>query len=124
VTELLAVLVGVLAGILAGVFGVGGGIVFVPALVAIGLEEHQAIGTSLLAILPVVAAGTWKNMRAGAVRWRSAALIGVAAVVSAQGGVVAAEALPAHVLRKLFAALLVVVAVQIAVRARAHDRAR
>ena len=117
-TELLAALVGCLAGVLAGLFGVGGGILFVPALLALGLEQHVAIGTSLLAILPAVAAGTWRNARAGHVRWRAAALVGAAAAVSAQLGVLAAEALPGHVLRKLFAVLIVVVAAQLAWRAR------
>ena len=51
-------------------------------------------------------------------QWRAAGFVGVAAVVSAQLGVLAAEALPAHVLQKLFAVLLVGVAVQVAARAR------
>ena len=119
--EVLAALVGLLAGVLAGMFGVGGGILFVPALLALGLEPHDAIGTSLLAILPAVAAGTWRNARRGAVRWRAVGLIGVTAAISAQAGVVAAEALPAHVLRKLFAVLLVAVAVQIALRTRRRE---
>jgi hypothetical protein len=118
VTEVLAALVGLLAGVLAGMFGVGGGILFVPALLALGLAPHEAIGTSLLAIVPAVAAGTWRNARAGTVRWRVAAIVGLAAVVSAQLGVLAAESIPAHVLRKLFAVLLVGVAAQVALRAR------
>ena len=69
-TEVIAALVGLLAGVLAGMFGVGGGILFVPALLALGLESHVAIGTSLLAIIPAVAAGTWRNARAGTVQWR------------------------------------------------------
>ena len=117
-TEAVAVLVGCLAGVLAGMFGVGGGILFVPVLVGLGLEQHQAIGTSLLAILPAVAAGTWQNARTGSVQWRSSALIGVAAAVSAQGGVALADALPGHVLRRIFAVLLVAIAAQVALRAR------
>jgi uncharacterized protein len=117
VTEAVAVLVGCLAGLFAGMFGVGGGILFVPVLVGLGLEQHQAIGTSLLAILPAVAAGTWQNSRAGTVRWRSSGLVGVAAAVSAQGGVAVADALPGDVLRRIFAVLLVAIAVQVALRA-------
>ena len=90
----LAAVLGVLAGVLAGLFGVGGGILFVPVLVAIGLTQHEASGTSLLAILPTVLAGTWTQQRYGNVRWRAAAVIGVAAAVAAQGGVFLAEALP------------------------------
>ncbi len=123
-SELLAAGVGLCAGVLAGMFGVGGGILFVPALVALGLEQHQATGTSLLAILPAVAAGTWRNAQLRTVDWRSAAAIGLAAAVSAQGGVLVSEALPGHVLRKLFAVLLVAVALQIALRARRQGAVR
>ena len=119
-TQVIAAVVGCLAGVMAGVFGVGGGILFVPVLVALGLDQHQATGTSLLAIMPTVAVGTWRNSRYGNVRWKPAALIGVGAVASAQAGVFAAEALPQHVLKKLFAALLVAVAAQIAYRARSR----
>jgi uncharacterized membrane protein YfcA len=117
-TIALAVALGVVAGILAGLFGVGGGILFVPTLVAIGLSQHEATGTSLLAILPTVLAGTWTQQRFGNVRWRAAAVIGVAAAAAAQAGVFVAEATPERTLRRLFAALLVGVAAQIAWRAR------
>jgi len=121
VTFVLAAALGVLAGVLAGLFGVGGGILFVPALVALGLGQHEATGTSLLAILPTVLAGTWTQSRYGNVRWRAAAMVGVAAAASAQGGAFLAEALPNETLRKLFAGVLVVVGLQILWRSR-RDR--
>ncbi|MDQ2909816.1 MAG: sulfite exporter TauE/SafE family protein, partial [Actinomycetota bacterium] len=65
-----------------------------------------------------VLVGTWRQSRYGNVRWRAAAVVGVAAAITAQGGVALAEALPAATLRRLFAALLVLVAVQVAWRAR------
>jgi uncharacterized protein len=117
-TYVLAVVLGLAAGLLAGIFGVGGGIVFVPALIALGLDHHEALGTSLLAIVPTVFVGTWRQSRYGNVRWRAAALLGVTAAGAAQGGVLLAEALPDATLRRLFAGLLVLVAVQIAWRAR------
>ena len=120
-TYALAIALGLVAGILAGMFGVGGGILFVPTLIALGLNQHEAIGTSLLAIVPTVFVGTWRQSRYGNVRWRAAAILGVAAAVSAQGGVVLAEALPASTLRRLFAGLLVLVAVQVAWRARRSE---
>jgi uncharacterized protein len=116
-TYVLAVLLGVVAGVLAGMFGVGGGILFVPTLVALGLSQHDATGTSLLAIIPTAFIGTWRQARYGNVRWRGAAVIGIAAAASAQGGAALAESISGSTLRKLFAALLVVVAVQIAWRA-------
>jgi uncharacterized membrane protein YfcA len=117
VTYALAIALGVVAGIFAGLFGVGGGILFVPTLVALGLSQHEATGSSLLAILPTVVAGTWTQQRYGNVRWRAAAVIGLSAAVAAQGGAFLAEALPDRVLRRLFAVLLVVVAAQIVWRA-------
>jgi len=118
VSYALAFVLGGFAGVLAGMFGVGGGILFVPVLVGLGLGQHDATGTSLLAILPTVVAGTWRQSRYGNVRWRDALVLGLASVGAALGGVFLAEALPAHVLRKLFAVLLVGVAGQIAWRAR------
>jgi uncharacterized protein len=118
VTYVVAVLLGLAAGVLAGMFGVGGGILFVPTLVALGLDQHEAIGTSLLAIIPTVLVGTWRQARYGNVRWRAAVVLGFAAAASAQAGVVVAEALSGATLRRLFAGLLVVVAVQIALRSR------
>ena len=117
----LAIALGLVAGLLAGMFGVGGGILFVPTLILLGLNQHEAIGTSLLAIVPTVIVGTWRQSRYGNVRWRAAAVLGVVAAVTAQGGVAVAEALPASTLRRLFAGLLVLVAAQIAWRARRSE---
>ncbi len=120
-TYVLAVALGIVAGLLAGMFGVGGGILFVPTLVALGLSQHDATGTSLLAIIPTAVVGTWRQARYGNVRWQGAAIIGIAAVAAAQGGAALAESLSGGTLRKLFAALLLFVAVQIAWRARRAD---
>jgi uncharacterized protein len=120
-TYVVAVVLGLFAGVLAGMFGVGGGILFVPTLVALGLTQHEATGTSLLAIVPTVFVGTWRQTRYGNVRWRGALVVGVVAAAAAQGGVAVAEALSGPTLRKLFAALLVLVAFQIAWRARRRD---
>ena len=120
-TYVLAIVLGLAAGVLAGMFGVGGGILFVPTLIALGLTQHEAIGTSLLAIVPTVLVGTWRQSRYGNVRWRAAAIIGVAAAAFAQGGVALAEALPAATLRRLFAGLLVLVAAQVVWRARRRE---
>jgi uncharacterized membrane protein YfcA len=121
VTYVLAIALGLVAGVLAGMFGVGGGLLFVPTLIVLGLNQHEAIGTSLLAIVPTVLVGTWRQSRYGNVHWRAAAVLGVAAAVTAQGGVALAEALPGSTLRRLFAGLLVLVAAQIAWRARSRE---
>jgi uncharacterized protein len=115
---LLALALGLAAGVLAGMFGVGGGILFVPTLLLLGLGQLEAEATSLLAILPTVAAGVWRQQRYGNVRWRAAALVGAASLPGVALGVWVAESLPEHVLRRLFAVLLLGVAGQIAWRAR------
>ena len=118
-TVLLAVSLGVLAGVLAGLFGVGGGILFVPTLaLALGLSQLEAEATSLAAILPTVVAGTWRQYRYGNVRWRAALILGVASIAGVQVGVWTAVALPEQTLRRLFALLLLAVAAQIAWRFR------
>jgi uncharacterized membrane protein YfcA len=120
VTIALAIVLGFSAGIVAGLFGVGGGILFVPTLVALGLGQVEAQATSLAAILPTVAAGTWRQAHYGNVRWKSALGVGLASIVGVQLGAVVALWLPEDVLRRLFAVLLVTVAGQIAWRARAR----
>ena len=117
-TYALAILLGVLAGILAGMFGVGGGVLFVPTLTWLGLTQLHAEATSLLAIIPTVAIGVWRQSRYDNVRWRPALVLGLASVGAAFGGVQLAESLPEHVLRKLFAVLMIATAAQIAWRAR------
>ncbi len=117
-TYALAVLLGAGAGVLAGLFGVGGGILFVPTLTWLGLTQLHAEATSLLAIIPTVLVGVWRQSRYGNVRWRPALVIGAASVGATVGGAQVAESLPEHMLRKLFAVLLIVTAVQIAWRAR------
>ena len=119
-TLAVALALGLAAGIVAGMFGVGGGILFVPTLVLLGLDQLEAEATSLAAILPTVLVAVSRQHRYGNVRWRPALLVGAVSVVGVQLGALAALALPEDVLRRLFAALLVVVAAQIAWRARSE----
>jgi uncharacterized protein len=110
---------GLVAGVLAGLFGVGGGILFVPTLtLVLGLTQLHAEASSLLAILPTAAAGAWRQRTYGNVRWRPAVVVGVAAIAGVEAGVQIAEALPEHVLRRLFGLLLLGVAAQLAWRSR------
>jgi uncharacterized protein len=108
---------GVLAGVLSALFGVGGGIVFVPTLIFLGHSAHVAVATSLAAMVPVILMGSWRQTRYGSVIWRDAIVIGVASVPTAKLGEVVATSLPNDVLRRLFALVLVVVAVQLTLRA-------
>ena len=106
-------------GVLAGLFGVGGGILYVPTLsLGLGLSQLHAAATSLLAILPTVAAGVWRQHAYGNMRWRASAVLGVAALPGVGGGIWLAESLPERILQRLFGFLMVAVAAQVAWRAR------
>jgi uncharacterized protein len=112
-TVALALVLGLAAGVSAGLFGVGGGILFVPTLVALGLGQLEAQATSLLAILPTVAAGAWNQHRYGNLRVRTAAIVGVSSVAGVEAGARVATSLPEDALRRLFAVLLFAVALQL-----------
>jgi uncharacterized membrane protein YfcA len=115
----LALALGLAGGLLAGLFGVGGGIVFVPALtLGLGLAQLSAEATSLAAIVPVVAVGSFRQHRSQLVEWRSAALIGGSSLVGVLAGAEIALNLPESILRRAFALFLVLAAAQMALRAR------
>jgi hypothetical protein len=118
-TVVLALALGFGAGALSGMFGVGGGILFVPTLaLVVGLGQLEAQATSLAAMIPVVAFGAWQQQRVGNVRWREGLAVGLASVAGVLGGAVVATSLDEDLLRNLFAGFLVVVAAQLVWSAR------
>ena len=82
------------------------------------MTQLHAEASSLLAIIPTVLVGVWRQQRYGNVRWRAAAILGGAAIAATVGGAQLALALPESTLRRLFAVLMIGVAAQIAWRAR------
>jgi uncharacterized membrane protein YfcA len=113
-TILFALVLGFGAGILSGLFGVGGGILFVPTLaLVVGLTQIDAQATSLAAMIPVVFFGAWQQQRAGNVRWKVGIAVGLASIVGVVGGAALATSLDEDLLRKLFAAFLLFVAAQL-----------
>ena len=71
---ILAALIGVAAGVASGLLGIGGGILFVPALtILLGLHQVEAEATSLLAIVPVALVGSWRQRAYGNLRAADAA---------------------------------------------------
>jgi hypothetical protein len=117
-----AIAIGVCAGVVAGLLGVGGGVLFVPGLVIfLGLGQHQAEATSLLAIIPVAIVGTFKQDGYGNVRRHDALLMGLLSIAGAAAGVALANALSGSVLRVGFALLMVLVAVQLVRKALAEQ---
>jgi uncharacterized membrane protein YfcA len=109
-----ALLIGLAAGFVSGMLGVGGGILFVPALaLVLGESQIDAEATSLLAIIPVALLGAWRQHRYGNVRLRDGVTVGVLAAGGAVGGVALANLLPAHALRIGFATLMLITAAQL-----------
>lgn len=116
-----SIVLGLAAGVLAGMFGVGGGILFVPTLVALGLGQLEAQGTSLLAILPTVLVGAWNQRRYGNLRMRTAVVVGLASTLGVEIGATLVTELPESTLRRLFAILLFVAATQLVWRTRRRN---
>jgi len=122
VIDVLAVLaIGFVAGMAAGLLGIGGGALFVPALVLfLGLSQLEAQATSLLAIVPVALVGAARQHRYGNLRVHDGLVMGALATAGAAGGVALANALPERALEVSFAMLQFVVAAQLARRALAE----
>jgi uncharacterized protein len=121
-TVTIAIVLGVAAGVLSGALGVGGGILFVPALVGLGLGQVEAAATSLLAIVPTATVGVLRHHAYGTVRIRAALVIGIASIAGVELGVRLATSLSESFLRRLFAALLLAVAGQLAIGALRERR--
>ena len=114
----LAAVLGFAGGAVGGLLGVGGGILFVPAL-TLFLDQSQlhAESTSLLAIVPVALVGAWRQRGYGNVRLRDGVVLGVLSPLGVVIGVLVSNAVPERALQLGFAALLIVVAFQLARRA-------
>ena len=104
--------VGVVAGILAGMFGIGGGVVIVPALLVLAkMSPEKATGTSLAALLlPVGALGAWQYYRSSFVDFRAALWIALGVLLGAWLGAHLALRMPPRDLQRAFAVFLVFVA--------------
>lgn len=107
------ILLGLFAGLIASTLGLGGGFIYVPALVFFfTFQQHTAQGTSLAVIVPTAAVAAFLHGRRGRVRWRTALLIGGGGIIGGFMGSALALRLSAEVLQKIFAAVLVVVAIR------------
>jgi uncharacterized membrane protein YfcA len=113
-----AAAVGFAGGVTGGLLGVGGGVMFVPALVFfLGLSQLAGEATSLLAIIPVAILGAWRQHGYGNVRLREGITIGALSVPGVLVGSVLAEELPERALELGFAALQLFLAVSLVRRA-------
>lgn len=108
------IIVGILPGVLAGVFGVGGAIIVIPALIFIlGMSQHEAQGTSLAFMLPPVGIlATWNYWKAGNVNWKVALILSLTFVVGAYLGSHISINIPDKILRRLFGGLMILIALK------------
>jgi uncharacterized protein len=123
VNEVAAMAIGLAAGAAAGMLGIGGGILFVPAL-AIFLDQTQieAEATSLLAIVPVAVVGAWRQLRYDNVRLADGLWIGALSPLGVLAGAIVANALSQRALEIAFALFMLVVAYQLTRRALSLPR--
>jgi uncharacterized membrane protein YfcA len=110
--------VGVLTGVASGLFGVGGGIIVIPALtLGFGFVPLVAKGTSLAMMIVSSGTGTVSHLRHRTIQWRSSVIVAAAAIVASYGGVLIALTMSSTVSQLLFGLLLVATVIQLTVRA-------
>jgi len=118
IDELLAVLIAFVGGLAGGLVGVGGGVLFVPALtVFLGLSQIEGESTSLLMIVLVALVGAARQNAYGNLSLRDAALIGILSPLGVLVGVAAANEIPQRALELSFAALVLFIAYELIRRA-------
>ena len=104
-------LIGAAAGILSGMFGVGGGVVMVPALAMAGRRQSRAQSASLAAIVPIAAVGAVVFGGADSVDFAAAGILVIGSIVGARGGALLSHRISDQRLTWLFAGFLIVVAI-------------
>lgn len=107
---LFASLIGLVGGVASGLFGVGGGIIMVPALVLLLKQDMKvAVATSLAVIVPTTLAGTILNQSMGRIDWRFVAALAVPAILGGLASTWFKEQIPSEMLKKAFGGFLIVV---------------
>lgn len=107
-------LIGIVGGFLGGLFGVGGGVIFVPLLMLLkGFDIHRAVGTSLLIIIFTALSGAVFHGRAGMVDWKAALVLGLFSMIGVWIGTKLSLKLDTVMLQRAFAVFLVLVAIKL-----------
>jgi uncharacterized membrane protein YfcA len=107
-TYVIAAMIGLVGGVTSGLFGVGGGIVMVPAMVfLLEVEIKRAIGTSLGVIIPTALVGTWKHHTKGFVDWTLVLMLAPLAVLGSYWGARLMHGIPDVHLKRVFGVLLI-----------------
>jgi uncharacterized membrane protein YfcA len=112
---LIAGLIGLLSGITSGLFGVGGGIVMVPAMMFfMKMDIKLAVGTSLAVIIPTAMMGSFKHFQLGNVDWRVALSLAPTAIVGSYLGAWITKSISSGDLKRVFGGFLVLVGLRLA----------
>ena len=107
-------LIGILGGISSGLFGVGGGILFVPLLMLLrNFNPHLAIGTSLAVIVPTAFMAAFRHSLAGMVDWKTVTILALFAIAGAWLGSELSLKLGTALLRRFYALFLLLMAVKL-----------
>ena len=111
----IAALIGLVSGVTSGMFGVGGGVVMVPAmLLFMGIKDTKvAVATSLAVIVPTAIMGAWKHHLNGFVQWRTVMLLVPTALVGGYIGVWITTMVSSDTLKRGFGALLLMVSIKL-----------
>jgi uncharacterized protein len=109
-TTLILIGIGLAAGIGSGLFGIGGGVIIVPALVfLLAYSQHKATGTSLVILLPPVGlCAVMEYSRTGNINWKAAAFVAVGMLLGAWVGAIIANKLSGAMLRLMFGIFVLV----------------
>lgn len=105
--------IGFLGGIIGGIFGVGGGIIFVPLMVLIlHMDPHVAIGTSLAVIVPTALMAAFRNFQAGMVQWQTVLILAAFAILGAWIGAGLSLKIDAASLKRFYAVFLMILSLK------------
>lgn len=111
---LLAGIIGLAGGVASGMFGVGGGIVMVPAMIYLmHLEPHKAVGTSLLVIIPTALMGSFKHHGQGNLVWNVALTLIPTAILGGYAGAWLTRFLSGEDLKRAFGGVLILVGLRL-----------
>lgn len=121
--ESIAAAIGLAGGVCSGALGVGGGSIFVPALVlGLGVGQHEAQGISLWVVVAASISGSWAHFRIGTVDMAAARWIAPAALPGAVAGAIAAAFVGGRMLQVVFAVVLIAISLQMLATARRRLR--
>jgi uncharacterized membrane protein YfcA len=113
----IAGIIGLVSGVTSGLFGVGGGIVMVPAMLLLLSppirDIKQAIGTSLVVIIPTAIMGSYKHLAQGNVEWRTALSLAPLAIAGSYLGAWLTTHIPSENLKRAFGVLIILVGVKL-----------